>query len=746
MTILKKNLKLIFFLSFLFLFFSISLAQPCPYCCPEECPGGIMPCGRDCDDPNTAVVESSPCSFCHILILAKRIIDFFFKKLALPILSLMLVIAGFLFIIAGGVEERIRRARNALKAAIIGLVVSSIGWVFINLLVAFGTGETEEGIGKIFGKKWNEISCEVTTTRQPTCCGDKVVQIPNDLGFKEECEPEQDKNSFINQFSGNSKYDFDRDGDVDEMDWRIMKCRCRFDCTLSDFDYGKCCGDGIVEVGYEECDPNQTKNDFLAQFGGTPGTPGYDFNLDGKVDEKDYDILKCRCTKDCTLEGYLSSKCCGDGVVDPLHEECDPNETWQDFKKRALSSSNPSLYDYNSNGTIDKDDWKIMQCQCTDLCKMGGYNVSKCCGDGILEVGEECDPGISLSDFLAKGIDLNNDGIVDENDYNAMLCRCSSQCTLGEYDYSKCCPDGKVVKGFEQCDPNETELAFLARCSQWLLLGSPYKDYVDLNKDNNCTSDDYFMLKALCSSTNQCQIACLGDPLFDQVGEGCYLDPDGSLQNNPCQKGKYVCIEDPNNPGHYSIQCVDVFSQKVTGYENDYIGKPLFDYCCKAFEPQSYPGYTFTQAQQDLNNLGVSRYKPPPASSPSATECTSPTNCPPTSCPEGATWCTSCTALYPSSPPPGSDCLISCPPGSEGWCYTCDEYCRSKGKICVGVAITDSPDTYCYAVKCHTGEDCTLSANTQRQDCRSVYPFYLDPDACTIPERYRVGYTSCLCK
>ena len=55
----------------------------CPVCS-EELQGGLVPCGRNCDDPCTPECECAPCTLCHLFVLLKRIIDFLAEDVLFP--------------------------------------------------------------------------------------------------------------------------------------------------------------------------------------------------------------------------------------------------------------------------------------------------------------------------------------------------------------------------------------------------------------------------------------------------------------------------------------------------------------------------------------------------------------------------------------------------------------------------------------------------------------------------------------
>ena len=293
------------------------------------------------------------------------------------------------------------------------------------------------------------------------------------------------------------------------------------------------------------------------------------------------------------------------------------------------------------------------------------------------------------------------------------------------------CGDGIVqqpnLKGFEeQCEITEMWNSFIARGG--------------MDFDGNGIIDIYDYYAVLCACNNECKItsydisSCCGNGRWE-AGEECeksvpgdvYLtlpyaqdfDGDGSITlvdwtimrsncenckyiippsdpafsnyvtqlgkgcyiGGTCQKGKYVLDPDDKN-----LVCEDVYSEEI--------GHPLYDYCCESIE--KYGNVSWGQQKLATLTPAVIRVKPKAARTGSGS-------------------------------------------------FFCDNICQKKGKICVGVGLTDKVENYCYAVSCHTGDNCVATSNRVKKDCRTTFPYYSDPDRCSNPEVYHVGYTSCLC-
>ena len=290
--ILKISLFIFFCLSIFFILHKYTFGTDgteCDYCCPPACPGGLVPCGRSCDDPTTEIVESAPCTLCHLFVLFKRIVDFLTVNVVFPLTVLMFVVGGVIFLTAAGSPERITQGRNILTTAAIGLIIMLIAWLIVNtVLVSTTTGHLPRPgeVGTILGKPWNKIECPVVKISEFTCCGDGIVQRPNFYGFNEQCE----KNESFAAFQARGTDDLDGDGDVDMIDYTIMKNVCTFKCTLGCIndplfdEVGKGCYLEEVECqkGKYVCDTTEDKvicADVYGDpnWGGTPGNEIYDY-------------------------------------------------------------------------------------------------------------------------------------------------------------------------------------------------------------------------------------------------------------------------------------------------------------------------------------------------------------------------------------------------------------------------------------------------------------------------------------
>ena len=103
--------------------------------------GGLVPCGRFSDDPNTPWNEREPCQIKHIFILIRNIIDFLLWKVAPLLLVLLMVASGVIFYLSLKMEAPapIAKVKSLWKAAGIGYGILFFGWFIISfILTLFG--------------------------------------------------------------------------------------------------------------------------------------------------------------------------------------------------------------------------------------------------------------------------------------------------------------------------------------------------------------------------------------------------------------------------------------------------------------------------------------------------------------------------------------------------------------------------------------------------------------------------------
>lgn len=126
----NKKILAALLLSFVFLIFGAgfvyALAGPCEPCnTTSDCELGLEcekgKC-RGCPTVPGQVVICNPLKVCDFQELVDKIIDFIFF-VAIAIAPIMLIIAGFIFLTAGGNPQKISQAKSLILYTVIGFVV-----------------------------------------------------------------------------------------------------------------------------------------------------------------------------------------------------------------------------------------------------------------------------------------------------------------------------------------------------------------------------------------------------------------------------------------------------------------------------------------------------------------------------------------------------------------------------------------------------------------------------------------------
>ena len=236
----------------------------CPVC-PEELQGGLVPCGRMCDDPCTAECECAPCTLCHLFVLFKRIIDFLAKDVLFPLAVLMIVVGGVMFLTAAGDPGKMGTAKKILTSVVIGLVIIFLAWLIVDTIIMF---ITKSGSPL---QNWKTINCPISGF-----CGDgncdpweTPVNCSADCAAPAECP-----NGACNVAGG--------------------ECTtCPADCNVT-----TCCGNGICDVAVGETNANCP-----ADCAAPAECPNGACNVAGG---------ECTtCPADCNV-----TTCCGNGICD----------------------------------------------------------------------------------------------------------------------------------------------------------------------------------------------------------------------------------------------------------------------------------------------------------------------------------------------------------------------------------------------------------------------------------------------
>lgn len=112
--------------------------------------GGLVPCGRMIDNPNTVINETNQCDICHLFYLIDLVLDFIISFAGITaILSLILV--GYAFITSAGDTQKRQNAKNKLKWVLAGFMIVFLAWLIVDFFFSVW------GFMDPLGGKWNVV-------------------------------------------------------------------------------------------------------------------------------------------------------------------------------------------------------------------------------------------------------------------------------------------------------------------------------------------------------------------------------------------------------------------------------------------------------------------------------------------------------------------------------------------------------------------------------------------------------------
>jgi hypothetical protein len=117
--------------------------------------GGLVPCGRDWNDPVTLWNDKESCRLCHSVIFASLIINFLMEVVIL-ISILALIVAGLIYVKTGGDLSLITAAKQNVNKILYGFVIVFVAWAIINLIMILLGFNDPIGDGS-----WKIFNCEV---------------------------------------------------------------------------------------------------------------------------------------------------------------------------------------------------------------------------------------------------------------------------------------------------------------------------------------------------------------------------------------------------------------------------------------------------------------------------------------------------------------------------------------------------------------------------------------------------------
>ena len=96
--------------------------------------GGLVPCGRNTDDPSTDWNECDACDLCAVILMGQLTIEFLMKMAGIASV-LSIIFAGFLYIFAVGRANLVTKAKEMVKGILVGFIIVFTAWVVVNSIL-----------------------------------------------------------------------------------------------------------------------------------------------------------------------------------------------------------------------------------------------------------------------------------------------------------------------------------------------------------------------------------------------------------------------------------------------------------------------------------------------------------------------------------------------------------------------------------------------------------------------------------
>ena len=155
MSLLRQNKNKAFlriFFSICLLFFSFGVVS--------STKAALVPCGLD---------GTANCTLCHLVLGFKNIYDYLLSLL-LAATTLVIVVAGVMYMVSSGAKGMIEKAKSAFTYALTAMILALLAWLIINTVL--------NALGYNKSGSWWTFSCDTTQTQGPTSMGGVGATLP----------------------------------------------------------------------------------------------------------------------------------------------------------------------------------------------------------------------------------------------------------------------------------------------------------------------------------------------------------------------------------------------------------------------------------------------------------------------------------------------------------------------------------------------------------------------------------------
>ena len=97
------------------------------------------------------------CNYCSLFQLIKNVLDFAMTYILFPVATVMVIYGGFTILVARDNAGLVKKGRDIIAAAVIGIVIALISWTIINTIfnvIVNGNSWTAAGLAP-----WNTLDC-----------------------------------------------------------------------------------------------------------------------------------------------------------------------------------------------------------------------------------------------------------------------------------------------------------------------------------------------------------------------------------------------------------------------------------------------------------------------------------------------------------------------------------------------------------------------------------------------------------
>lgn len=113
--------------------------------------GGLVPCGRLVDNPDTTDInETDPCSICALFYMVKSLVNYA-VKISFILAVFSLVISGLLYSASAGNSQMIDLAKRAVYYTVMGMFIIFLAWLVVAVIL--------KALGYADIGTWNQVRC-----------------------------------------------------------------------------------------------------------------------------------------------------------------------------------------------------------------------------------------------------------------------------------------------------------------------------------------------------------------------------------------------------------------------------------------------------------------------------------------------------------------------------------------------------------------------------------------------------------